>query len=588
MVLVTSHEKSAAYQRKNMSSSFINSQTIKVESATEREDIHITIHIGVFFDGILSDFNLASQLSELYSPEVNGNNERKYVICSTPDQHKKHSMAIDEDDDYADAIGGQINTVFSRLNAMLAADLGNAQNITISIDTFGIDDGGLTAAIFCNCVKPGTIENPNHIVERAEADLTEGGIIGDYRMRGAEIELHSFTNIDSRKKQEETIGDNKPDRTTILEGHISKENTNVDAHAKDDDMLTGYVSQESDNDEALQASRNNISNSSKAETTILKGYVKYDRDLSKGPNGSYISADKRNPLQKSFDRAYTWLYLTGYNSREWLDQTARNTDIIALFTLETGAGEALEIGSLCLKGASTLISLGMAILIFRNRRERQANLDRAWQSTLDMIPWDRIIGHTIEAGFGFIIRRINRPRLRVIDGGGGSPNPSAIPSTAKPMLQNDNVVQFPNKQEDNVVRISQYKRKSQTRKVANGEPVIIEDDTPNLTIVDYDGNTSNINNINPFSYAIRIIQGASNMVHGSNNNDLRVNPIEANSNGDRFRRQTPDQNEQYAKTNDAKTERYKELLLRIQANPFALTSEEWVEFNRLRETLGIN
>ena len=446
-----------------MSTNYIDAKVPKTQNPTEREDIPIKIFIGLFFDGVLTSISLASDIVQFYNPPTSNDKERIYSIL-IPSNGNQSIGDINEDDEYASYLSCQVNELYQKLNRLLNVEVSNASRLKIVIDTFAIDDGAICAAIFCDSVEPGKIKGKNGFIQKV-ASVVENGIMKRLKDQGAQIELNSFSHFDST--------------------YISKEETATD---------------ELDNYGNLVSSANYEypSQNEGEQTPLLKATISYNKVIEEqDTKHTYLYADKRTPFQKLFDRVFTWRYMMSYDLRNWVDEKEKQLSILSVATLESGAGEVMEIGCICLNGISTLISLDMAAMIYKNKRERNANLAHAGKSAIGIIPWGKIMGKCADKGFEFVLRKFSKkPNLRVIPGGGNTPSPTTPNSNVVPLFRNN---------EEEIL------------KVANGPDIVIGKSgrTP-LTIVNSYGDSNSINNLMLGRYyPIQSIQSTSANFNGA-------------------------------------------------------------------------
>ena len=468
-----------------MSINVVDGKGVDNQPAMAREDCRQIVYIGIFIDGILSQHSLSNALSSVYRPTLGSECDRRYVVCSTIGRSRLNSLSQFDDDVYSDLLTDQVVELFAELGVLLGASYKYAVSLKIILDFYAIDDGSFAAAIVCDAIEPGKIKGSEEFCEKARGAVNGGGIFEDLRNKGCEMILNSYTHFDTS-----TISGNDP----------QSDNDKSLSETPDNSSLFLADSTERDNGSSQY---------------LLRGYVSKSEEIESNPDGYYI-ADRRNWLQKAYGRVFTWRYTANRAVREKIDDWERTLTILSIANLSNGIGELLEGVCIILNGASTLISLDMACMTIRNDKDRNDNFARARNSAIGLIPWGKIVGKSVSAGFDFILKKTSkRPNLKVIQGGNNHPpTPPSHSETRK-----NNIVKFPqNNSETNVVPI----RKSATEIVvqeANGGFITIgETPTPNLTIYSYDGKLSGINNLGAY------LRGSSQNIYSAGQ---RVEPVDS-------------------------------------------------------------
>ena len=137
----------------------INAEIAKTMNKTERENSPIIIHLGVFFDGSSPNTCKSSSIASFYDPPKDEIHKR-FTIAIGPCESPTIEQQFDTEklEDFSIEVGEVLHSVFDRANNLLSVYIHNADCVTIEIDTFSIEDGFLTASLFCEVIEPGCYE----------------------------------------------------------------------------------------------------------------------------------------------------------------------------------------------------------------------------------------------------------------------------------------------------------------------------------------------------------------------------------------------------------------------------------------------
>ena len=441
----------------------INARPTKKEDKAECENTPLVLHLGVFFDGSSPKTCISSSLSSLYTPPNDEIHKRMTMTigpCECPSLEQQ--CDIEKLQEFGSEVGEILNMAFNKAQNLLTVYLANAENITVEIDTFCVEDGFFTASLFCEVIEPGCYDEKPFYAEHAVADLTSG-IFEDLRMRGATIKLNSFTTFQL-----------PPDENNIANRPIIKSESKTKPSKE------------------TELNHSTVSNYSAPDKT----------------NYEYIRSNEDKSLWfiKNQGAKYEGLYSNLCTAKEWLENTALTCDIVAISTSITGiglpAGAVAEVVSMGASGLSAIVCFTLATMDSVNGDEdsKQEHLVDATWNSVGAIPFGTIIA---KAGKGakfttkvssVSLKPVNnvvemypsRPKLTVKEGG--------KPLSESTQIKTDTVGESASKAHLSVIQGG--KRDQIILKQANGSDIVVTDinSTKNLVVLD------SIDDFRPINY----------------------------------------------------------------------------------------
>lgn len=311
-----------------------------VEDPSEKEECALTLHIGVFFDGSETSHAYSSLWASNYSPPTEDTHRRLTLIVNDCEVPSYDELVYDGMEQYGLRLGDLMYYVFSRLHNLLSGYLQFASNLTVEIDTFATEEGFFAASIFCEAIESGCFDELPPYGEYALTDINGAGIIADLKMRGAKIELKSFTTFQIQNNTSQTYEvastENKPTRKSKI--GINKKNANIP-----DSETAG----QSDLSERFHAD----------------DVMPYDEEYI---NAEYITFNNEQSLFKLrvTKTEYPGSFSKLSTAVDWMENTALLCDIVGLTAGVTGIGLVVtvpcEFISCGLSGLSAIACFGLS------------------------------------------------------------------------------------------------------------------------------------------------------------------------------------------------------------------------------------
>ncbi len=332
----------------------INAKLSRTEEKTEREDSELVIHLGVFFDGSSHDTFKSAVLSSHYSPPQD-DMHKKLTISVSPGVCVKIEQQFDPEgiEEFGKTLGEELYYTFKRLRQLISPFLENASSLSIEIDTFCVEDGFFSASMFCEIIEPNSFDEKPIYAEIAMADLKEGTVFDDVRIRGGKIILNSFTTF-QLPPDEYGIGKSTSDETCK-----QKVNKQRDIIPKNNEFI-----ENSDSGLEIQSKTN------------------YEYIRHKDSKGGNLFFDIKIQGAK-----YEGLYSNLCTAKEWLENAALTCDIVAISTSLSGiglpAGAVAEVVSMSASGLSAVVCFtlaGMDAINKDDETKREHMKDAIWDS----------------------------------------------------------------------------------------------------------------------------------------------------------------------------------------------------------------